>query len=58
MRHDMVQCGQVEKIKRRGLAMNDRVTSVKGKLKDSGVMDHRGIEARVEGLMLMDQVQR
>jgi len=38
--------------------MNDRVTSVKGKLKDSGVMDHRGIEARVEGLMLMDQVQR
>ena len=28
-----------------------------GQAKDSGVRDHQGIEARVEGLMLMDQVQ-
>jgi hypothetical protein len=32
MRHDMVSCGKVEKIKRHGLSMMDQVASVKGKL--------------------------
>ena len=33
MRHDMMSCGYVEKIKRHGLATKERVASVKGKLK-------------------------
>ena len=32
MRHDMMSCGQVEKIERHGMAAMDQVASVKGKL--------------------------
>jgi hypothetical protein len=44
----------MKKIKRQALAMTDQVESVKGKLDASGSMNHRGGEARVEDLVLMD----
>jgi len=34
MRHDMMSCGQVKKIKRHGLATMDRLASVKEKLEE------------------------
>ena len=46
MRHDMVSCGQVEKIKRNGLTLKDRVASVKGKSKARVRWTMCGSEAR------------
>ena len=45
MSHDMMSCGQVEKIKRHGLAKMDWVASVKGKSKDLERQTARGREA-------------
>ena len=45
MRHDMVSCGEVEKIKRHGLAKMDQVASVKGKSEALERQTARGREA-------------
>lgn len=39
MRHDIRSSGQMEKVKRPGLATKSQVTSVKGKLEAWGMMD-------------------
>ena len=62
MRHDMMSCGQVKKIKRHGLATMDQIKKHgfqdepackrEGKARDLGAMDRRSGEAQVEGFWL------
>lgn len=46
MKHDMESCGQVEKIKRLGLVVNNQVASEKGKSRNLGATKQHGSEAR------------